>query len=116
MTWYRIKNWKFKNYNDELEISIVDTEKISESEIPDIVHKTLSTSVIDDMIDYWYGDVEICGNMYPTSIALKSTDGIAYDEMREEICELKAEEIIGVLPDKPTTYHAMIEQCKIYWE
>ena len=51
MTWYRIKNWKFKNYNDELEISIVDTEKISESEIPDIVHKTLSTSVIDDMID-----------------------------------------------------------------
>ena len=116
MTWYRIKDWRYKNYNGKLGISVVESEKISESEIPDIVHETLSTSVIDDMIDYWYGSVKICGNMYPTSIALKSTDGIAYDEMREEICELKAEEIIGVLPDKPTTYHAMIEQCKIYWE
>ena len=116
MTWFKIKNWKFKNYNDELEISIVDSVKISESEIPDIVHETLSTSVIDDMIDYWYSDVEICGNKYPASVALKSTDGIVYDEMREEICEMKAEQIIDEMPDKPTTYHTMIEQCKIYWE
>ena len=116
MTWYRIKDWKFKNYNDELEISVVDSEKISESEISDIVYKTLQTSVIDDMIDEFYGDVEICGNRYPTSVALKSTDGIAYDEMKEGICEMKADEIIDVMPDKPTTYHAMIEQCKIYWE
>ena len=116
MTWFKIKNWKFKNYNDELEISIVDSVKISESEIPDIVHETLSTSVIDDMIDYWYSDVEICGNKYPASVALKSTDGIVYDEMREEICEMKAEQIIDEMPDKPATYHAMIEQCKIYWE
>ena len=116
MTWFKIKNWKFKNYNDELEISIVDSVKISESEIPDLVHKTLYTSVIDDMIDYWYSDVEICGNRYPPSVALKSTDGIAYDEMREEICEMKAEQIIDEMPDKPTTYHEMINQCKIYWE
>ena len=116
MTWYKVKNWKFKNYNDELEISVVDSEKISENEIPDLVHRTLYTSVIDDMIDYWYCDVEICGNKYPASVALKSTDGIAYDEMREEICKMKAEQIIDELPDKPTTYHEMINQCKIYWE
>ena len=116
MTWFKIKNWKFKNYNDELEISIVDSVKISESEIPDLVHKTLYTSVIDDMIDYWYGDVEICGNKYPTSVVLKSTDGIVYDEMREEICEKISEKIIDEMPDKPTTYHEMINQCKIYWE
>ena len=116
MTWYRIKNWNFKNYNDGLEIEVVESEKISESEIPDLVHKTLYTSVINDMIDYWYGDIEICGNKYPASVALISTDGIAYDEMREEICKMKAEQIIDEMPDKPTTYHEMINQCKIYWE
>ena len=62
MTWYRIKDWKFKNYYGKLGISIVESEKIDESEIPDIVHETLSTSVVDDTIDEIYGDVEICGN------------------------------------------------------
>ena len=116
MTWYIIKNWKFKNYNGKLGISIVDSEKIDENDIPDIVYETLSTSVIDDTIDDIYGDVEICGNKYLTSVALKSTDGIVYDEMKNEICEMKIEEIIDRLPDKPTTYHAMINQCRIYWE
>ena len=116
MTWYRIKSWKFTNYTNELELSIVESEKISESEIPELVHETLYTSVVDDMIDYWYGDVEICGIKYPASVSLKSTDGIAYDEMREEICKMKAEQIIDELPDKPTTYHTMINQCLIYWE
>lgn len=116
MTWYKIKDWKYKNYNGKLGISVVESEKIDESEIPDIVYETLSTSVIDDTIDEIYGDVEICGNKYPTSIALKSTDGIVYDEMREEICEMKIEEIIDGLPDKPKYFQAMIEQCKIYWE
>ena len=116
MTWYRIKNWKPKNYNNGLEIEIVESEKISECEIPDLVLETLSTSVIDDMIDDYYGDVEICGNKYPSSVVLKSTDGIAYNEMREEICEMKAEEILGELPEKPEYFQAMIEQCLIYWE
>ena len=116
MTWYIIKNWKFKNYNGKLGISIVESEKIDESDIPDIVYETLSTSVIDDTIDDIYGDVEICGNKYPASVALKSTDGIVYDEMRDEICEMKIEEIIDGLPDKPKYFQAMIEQCKIYWE
>lgn len=116
MTWFKIKNWKFEGYNDELKISVVESKKIFESEIPDIVYETLSTSVIDDTIDEIYGDVEICGNKYPASIALKSTDGIVYDEMKDEICEMKAEEIIDKMPEKPTTYHAMINQCKIYWE
>ena len=116
MTWFKIKNWKFEGYNDELKISVVDSKKISENEIPDIVYETLPNSVIDEMIDDFYGDVEICGNKYPASVALKSTDGIAYDEMRDEICEMKIEEIIDRLPDKPTTYHTMINQCKIYWE
>ena len=116
MTWYRIKNWKFKNYNGKLGISDVESEKIDESDIPDIVYETLSTSVIDDTIDDYYGDVEICGNKYPASVALKSTDGIVYDEMRDEICEMKIEEIIDGLPDKPKYFQAMIEQCKIYWE
>ena len=107
MTWYKVKNWKFKGYNDELEIEIVDSGKISENEIPDIVYETLPNSVIDEIIDEFYGDVEICGNKYPASVALKSTDGI---------CGMKADEIIDRLPDKPTTYHAMIYQCKIYWE
>ena len=116
MTWYKIKNWKFEGYNDELKISVIDSEKISENEISDIVYEKLPTSVIDDTIDDIYGDVEICGNKYPTSIALKSTDGIVYDEMKNEICEMKLEEIIDEMPDKPTTYHAMINQCRIYWE
>ena len=50
MTWYRIKNWKPKNYNNGLEIEIVESEKISESEISDIVYETLQTSIIDEMI------------------------------------------------------------------
>ena len=116
MTWYRIKNWKFKNYISKLGITIVESEKIDESEIPDIVHETLSTSVIDDTIDDYYGDVEICGNKYPTSVVLKSTDGIVYNEMREDICEMKAEEILEELPEKPEYFQTMIEQCKIYWE
>ena len=116
MTWLRIKNWKFEGYNDELKISVVESEKIFESEIPDIVYETLSTSVIDDTIDDYYGDVEICGNKYPASVALKSTDGIVYDEMKDEICDMKAEEIIDEMPGKPKTFQAMIEQCKIYWE
>lgn len=116
MTWYKIKDWKYKNYNGKFGISVVESEKIDESEIPDIVYETLSTSVIDETIDEIYGDVEICGNKYPTSEALKSTDGIVYDEMREEICEMKIEEIIDGLPDKPKYFQAMIEQCKIYWE
>lgn len=116
MPWFKIKDWNYKNYNGKLEISVVESEKIDESEIPDIVHETLSTSVIDDTIDDYYGDVEICGNKYPASVALKSTDGIAYDEMREEICEMKIEEIIDRLPEKPEYFQAMIEQCKIYWE
>lgn len=116
MTWYRIKKWKFKNYEKGLEISVLESEKIFEIEIYDLVHETLSTSVIDDTIDDWYGDVEICGNKYPASVALKSTDPIVYDEMRDEICEMKAEEIIDGLPEKPKYFQAMIEQCKIYWE
>lgn len=116
MTWYKIKDWKYKNYNSKLGISIVESEKIDESEIPDIVHETLSTSVIDDTIDEIYGCVEICGNEYPASVALKATDGIAYDEMKEEICEMKAEEILEELPEEPKYFQAMIEQCKIYWE
>lgn len=116
MTWYKVKNWKFKGYNDELEISVVDSEKISESEIPDIVYETLSNSVIDEMIDDFYGDVEICGNKYPASLALRLTDTLAYNEMNEGICGMKADEIIDRMPDKPTTYHEMINQCKIYWE
>ena len=116
MTWYRIKDWKFKNYNGRLGISVVESEKIDESEISDIVYETLSTSVIDDTIDDYYGDVEICGHKYPTSVALKSTDGIVYDEMREDICEMKVKEILEELPEKPEYYQTMIEQCKIYWE
>ena len=116
MTWYKIKDWKFTGFDDELQISVIVSERIFEDEIPDIVDETLSTSVIDDTIDEFYGDVEICGNKYPTSVALKSTDGIAYDEMRDGICGMKADEIIDKMPDKPTTYHEMINQCKIYWE
>ena len=116
MTWYRITNWKPKNYNEELEIEIVDNEKISESEISDIVYETLQTSIIDEMIDEYYEPVDVCGNNYPASLVLKSTDALAYDDMKDDCCEIKIAEIIDELPDKPTTYHAMIEQCKIYWE
>ena len=116
MTWFIIKNWKFKNYNGKLGVSVVESEKIFVSEISDIVYKTLETSIIDETIDDWYGNVEICGNKYPSSVALKSTDPIVYDEMRNEVCEMKIEEILDRLPDKPTSYHTMINQCKIYWE
>ena len=116
MTWYRILDWKYRNYNGKLGITVIESEKISESEIPDLVHETLSTSVIDDMIDDYYGDVEICGNKYPSSVALKSTDGIVYNEMRDEICEMKAEEILEEMPEKPEYFQAMIENCLIYWE
>lgn len=116
MTWYIIKNWKFESYNDELKISVVDSDKIDESELSDIVYDTLPDSVIDDMIDEFYDEVEICGNNYPASVALRSTDSLAYDEMRDGICGMKADEIIDEMPDKPTTYHAMVKQCKIYWE
>ena len=116
MTWFKVKDWKYKNYNGKLGITIVESEKIDESDIPDIVYETLSTSVIDDTIDDYYGDVEICGNKYPASVALKSTDAIVYDEMRDGICEMKAEEMIDGLPEKPKYFQVMIEQCKIYWE
>ena len=116
MTWFKIKNWKYKNYNGKLGITDIESEKIFENEIPDLVYETLSTSVIDDTIDDYYGDVEICGNKYPTSEVLKSTDGIAYDEMSEEIREMKVEEILEKLPEKPKYFQDMIEQCKIYWE
>ena len=116
MTWYKIKDWKYKNYNGKLGISITESEKIDESDIPDLIYETLSTSVIYDTIDDYYGEIEICGNKYPASVALKSTDGIVYDEMRDEICEMKIEEIIGEMPEKPKYFQAMIEQCKIYWE
>ena len=116
MTWYKIKDWNYNNYNGKLGISVVESDEISESEIPDLVHETLYTSVIDDMIDDYYGDVEICGNKYPSSIALEATDAIAYDEMRSEICEMKAKEILEELPEKPEYFQAMIENCLIYWE
>ena len=116
MAWYKIKNWKSTNYTDKSEISIIESEKIFESEISDIIYDTIPDSVVDDMIDDWYDDVEICDNKYPTSIALKSTDPLVYYVMKQEICEIKSEQIIDEMPDKPTTYHTMINQCKIYWE
>ena len=116
MTWYKVKNWKFKNYNNELEIEIVESEKITESEISDIVYDTILNSVVDDMIDYYYEPVDVCGNNYPASLVLKSTDAIAYDDMKDDCCEIKIAEIIDELPDKPTTYQEMINQCLIYWK
>ena len=116
MTWYKVKNWKFKNYNDELEIEIVESEKIFESEISDIVYDTILNSVVDDMIDEYYEPVDVCGYNYPASVVLKSTDALAYDDMKDDCCEIKIAEIIDELPDKPTTYHEMINQCLIYWE
>ena len=117
MTWYRIKDWKYKNYNDgKLGISVVASEKIIENEISDIVYDTILNSVVDDMIDYYYEPVDVCGNNYPASLVLKSTDAIAYDDMKDDCCEIKIAEIIDELPDKPTTYQEMINQCLIYWE
>ena len=116
MTWYKVKCWKYKNYSNKSEIEVVDSEKIPESELSDIVYDTIYNSVVDDMIDQWYGDVEICGNKYPASVAIKSTDPLVYYEMRQEICEMKIEQLIDELPDKPTSYHTMINQCLIYWE
>ena len=117
MTWYIVKDQKCKNYNDgKLGLSVVESEKIFESEIYDLVHETLSTSVIDDMIDDYYEPVDVCGFKYPASLVLKSTDAIAYDDMKVDCCELKIDELINEKPGKPTTYQAMIDQCKIYWE
>ena len=116
MTWHKIKDWKFEYNNNTPKLSIVESEEIDESEISNIVYETISTDVIDDMIDDYYDDVEICGNKYPASIALKSTDGVAYDDMKNDCCEIKIDEIINELPDKPTTYQAMVNQCLIYWE
>ena len=97
-------------------MEVVDSEKIPESELSDIVYDTLYNSVVDDMIDDYYEPVNVCGYNYPASLVLKSTDAIAYDEMRQEICEMKVEQLIDDLPDKPTSYHTMINQCLIYWE
>lgn len=116
MTWYKIKNWKFEYKNEKPKFIIVESEKIDESDIYNIVYEQIDNSVIDDMIDEYYDEVEICGYKYPASVALKSTDALAYDEMMGDCCELKIDEIINGLPDKPTTYQAMIEQCLIYWE
>ena len=117
MTWYKIKDWIYKNYNDgKLGISVVASEKIIENEISDIVYDTILNSVVDDMIDYYYEPVDVCGNNYPASLVLKSTDAIAYDDMKDDCCEIKIAEIIDELPDKPTTYQEMINQCLIYWE
>ena len=117
MTWYIVKDWKCKNYNDgNLGISVVESEKIFESEISDIVYDTILNSVVDDMIDDYYEPVDVCGFKYPASLVLKSTDAIAYDEMKNDCCELKIDELINEKPGKPTTYQAMIDQCKIYWE
>ena len=116
MTWYRIKNWKPKNYNNGLEIEIVESERIFESEISDIVYDTIPSSVIDEMIDEYYEPVDVCGYNYPASLVLKSTDAIAYDDMKDDCCELKIDEIIDEKPGKPTTYQEMINQCLIYWE
>ena len=115
MTWYKIKDWKYKNYNGKLEIEVVESEKISESEISDIVYETLQTSVIDEMIDEYYEPVDVCGFNYPASLVLKSTDAIAYDDMRDDCCELKIDDLIDEKPGKPTTYQEMINQCLIYW-
>ena len=117
MTWYKIKDWIYKNYNDgKLGISVVESEKINESEISDIVYDTILNSVVDDMIDEYYEPVDVCGFNYPASLVLKSTDAIAYDDMKDDCCEIKIAEIIDELPDKPTTYQEMINQCLIYWE
>ena len=116
MTWYRVKDWNYNNYNGKSEISIVKSEKILESEISDIVYETLQTSVIDEMIDDYYEPVDVCGNNYPASLVLKSTDALAYDDMKDDCCEMKIAEIIDELPDKPTTFQEMINQCLIYWE
>ena len=117
MTWYKVKDWIYKNYNNnELEIEIVESEKILESEISDIVYETLQTSVIDDMIDNYYEPVDVCGFNYPASLVLKSTDAIAYDDMKDDCCELKIDDLINEKPGKPTTYQEMINQCLIYWE
>ena len=117
MTWYKIKDWSYKNYNDgKLGISDVESERISESEISDIVYETLQTSVIDEMIDEYYEPVDVCGFNYPASVVLKSTDAIAYDDMKDDCCELKIDDLINEKPGKPTTYQEMINQCLIYWE
>ena len=117
MTWYRIKDWNYRNYNDgKMGILVVASEKISECEISDIVYETLQTSVIDEMIDDYYEPVDVCGFNYPASLVLKSTDALAYDDVKDDCCEIKIAEIIDEKPGKPTTYQEMINQCLIYWE
>ena len=116
MAGYRIKDWNYKSYDGNLEISIVRSEEVRESEISDIVYETLQTSVIDDMIDDYYEPVDVCGNNYPASLVLKSIDALAYDDMKDDCCEMKIAEIIDELPDKPTTFQEMINQCLIYWK
>ena len=60
MTWYKIKDWGYKNYNDgKLGISVVECEKISESEISDIVYDTILNSVVDEMINEYYKIMDI---------------------------------------------------------
>ena len=116
MPWYKIKDWKYEYNNNIPKLSIVESKKISENEISDIVYETILTSVIDDMIDEYYDPVDICGNNYPASLALKSTDAVAYNDMSEDCCEMKIAEIIDEMPGNPTTYQEMINQCLIYWE
>ena len=116
MTWYKIIDWKYEYNNGRPKFTIVQSEKIFVSEISDIVYEQIDSSVINNMINDYYGDVEICGNKYPASLALKSTDALVYDEMKNDCCEIKIEEIIDEMPGKPATYHEMIDQCKIYWE
>ena len=117
MTWYRIKDWIYKNYNNgKLGLTVTESEKISENEIPEFVHEMLLTSVIDEMIDEYYEPVDVCGYNYPASLVLKSTDALAYDQLKDDCCELKIDELINEKPGKPTTYQEMINQCLIYWE
>ena len=117
MTWYKVKDWRYKNYNDgKLGISVVETEKINESEISDIVYDTILNSVVDDMIDEYYEPVDVCGYNYPASVVLKSTDALAYDQLKDDCCELMIDGLIDEKPGKPTTYQEMISQCLIYWE
>ena len=116
MTWYKVKSWKYKNYSNKSEIDIVESEKIFDSELSDVVYDTIYNSVVDNMIDDYYEPVDVCGYNYPASVVLKSTDALAYDQLRDDCCELKIDEIIDEKPGKPTTYQEMINHCLIYWE
>ena len=105
MTWYKVKDWNYKNYNDgNLGISIVKSEKINESEISDIVYDTILNSVVDDMIDDCYSPINICDFFYSPSFALKSTDPLAYDQLKDDCCELKIDEIVNYVNEMATIY------------